>query len=89
MKYRVVKNLYRHRLVSEDSEGSLKNVTSTPTISIVWEKEFEEEITVDSLPSIRINTEGYLGSVSIDYELQVFKNNEWCFVDLLNEKFDD
>jgi hypothetical protein len=89
MKYRVVKNLYRYRLVSEDGEGSLKNVTSITTISIVWEKEFEEEITVDSLPSIRINTEGYLGSVSINYELQVLENDEWCFVGFLNEKFDD
>ncbi len=88
--YRLVKNVYRHRLVSEDDEGSLTNISSELTISIVWEKEFEEKITIYYFPPKRISLDGYFkGTVSINYELQIFENNEWCFVGFLKEKIND
>jgi len=90
-KYRVVENLFRNKMVDEDGPGSLQNIAADHTTSILWEKESEKEITPDTLSPVRINTEGYMGSVDINYELQVFdeEKKEWDFVGFLREKYQD
>ena len=91
-RYRIVKNVCRNLIAKEDGPDSLLNIVSLklPDI-IVWQKELEEEIDINFFPPRRISMEGYLGSVSIDFELQVFeeKRNNWIFVGFLREKLDD
>jgi hypothetical protein len=92
MKYRIVKNVYQHLIENEDGLGSITNIGGLgPQKTVVWEKEFKNEIDADYFPPRRIDISGYLGFVSIDFELQVFdqKQQEWVFVDFLKEKFDD
>ena len=87
-----MKNVHRNLIAKEDGQDSLSNIVSQKQSNdVVWQKELEEEIDINYFPPKRINTEGYLGSVNIDFELQVFEENknEWLLVGFLREKFDD
>jgi hypothetical protein len=87
-----VKNVNRNLIAKEDGQDSLSNIISQKQPdNVVWQKELEEEIDINYFPPRRISMEGYLGSVDINFELQVFeaKKNEWLFVGFLREKFDD
>ncbi|HZJ40860.1 MAG TPA: hypothetical protein VFD16_01180 [Candidatus Saccharimonadales bacterium] len=90
--YRIVKNVYRNLIAKEDGQDSLSNIISQKQPdNVVWQKELEEEIDINYFPPRRISMEGYLGSVDINFELQVFEENknEWLFLGFLREKFDD